>query len=95
MGRTTIAGKLEGSDSVAARGPKSIAPIKATPKKKGKQPEKCRNAGKLSRLPDMPSDVLYEVGHRTGYITHDGIPQLMHSAFTDILSRSPGGEPFI
>jgi hypothetical protein len=53
----------EGSGSIAVRGPKSRTSRKATSKKEGKQPVKRRRAGKLSKLPDMPLDILYEVSY--------------------------------
>jgi len=37
---------------------------KATLTQKGKQPKRRRNKGKLSKLLDMPLDVLYEVSYR-------------------------------
>ena len=45
------------------RGSKSRASKKVASKQKGKRPEKRRKAVKLSKLPDMPLDILYEVGH--------------------------------
>lgn len=63
----------EPSCSVVTRGSKSRTARKATVKEKGKQPEKRRNAGKLSRLPDMPLDVLYEVSYRPKFIADDGM----------------------
>ena len=62
----------EGSGSVTTQGSRSRDPRKATLKRKWKQPEKLRNAGKLSKLPDMPLDVLYEVSYRTIPATDDG-----------------------
>ena len=50
-----------GSGSVPARGPKSGASRRVASRQKGKQPEKRRNVGMLSKLPDMPLDILYEV----------------------------------
>jgi hypothetical protein len=61
------------SGSVTAQKPKSRASRKATSKQKGKQPEKRRNAGSLSELPDMPLDTLYEVNRRTISVTNDEI----------------------
>jgi len=81
----------DGPDSVVARGPKSRASTRTTSKQKGKQHQKRRNAGKLSRLPDMPLDILYEVSHRTKYIIYDGVPEPMDLMFADILPRSSGG----
>jgi len=69
-------------DPVTARRPKSRAPEQITQKQKGKRPEKRRNARKLSKLLDMPLDVLYEVSYRFTSVT-DG----MHAdASVDILS---------
>ena len=50
-----------GSGSVPARGPKSGASRRVASRQKGKQPEKRRNVGMLSKLPDMPLDIVYEV----------------------------------
>jgi hypothetical protein len=63
----------EGSGSVIARRTKSRASGKASSKQKGKQPEGRRNTGKLSKLPDMPLDVLYEVGYGINSATDDGV----------------------
>jgi hypothetical protein len=54
----------EGLGSVTRGGRESGASRIVTSKQKGKQPEKRRNAGKLSKLPGMPLDVLYEVSPR-------------------------------
>ena len=45
-------------------GPKSRALGNTTSKQKGGQPRKHRDAGKLSRLPDMPLDIMYDVSCR-------------------------------
>ena len=63
----------EGSGSVAVRGPKSRTSRKATPKQKGKQPGKRRRAGKLSKLPDMPLDILYEVSYGINSVDCDKV----------------------
>ena len=63
-----------GSSSVTAQRPGSRAPKKAVSKQKGKH----RIAGKLSKLPDMPLDILYEVRHRIYSVALDG---LNHDAF--------------
>ena len=55
----------------ARRSGKPRAPGKVTSKQKGKRREGRRNAGKLSKLPDMPLDILYEVSHRIIFITGD------------------------
>jgi len=67
-----------GSGSTTIQGPKSG---EATSKQKGKQPEKRRKAGKLSKLPDMPLDVLYEVSYGIKSIIHGGAPD--DNAFGD------------
>ena len=54
----------DGSGSVTAQGPKSGASRKVTSRQKGKQSEKRRDVGMLSKLPDMPLDILYEVSSR-------------------------------
>ena len=63
----------EDSRSVMTGGNKSRTSRTTTSKQKGKQPQKRRYAGKLSKLLDMPLDVLYEVSHRTDSFTEDGI----------------------
>ena len=62
-----------GSSSVAAQRLESRASKKAVSKQKGKQPEKRRIAGKLSKLPDMPLDILYEVRRRINPATLYGL----------------------
>jgi len=57
----------------APRGPKSRASGITTSKQKGKQPGKRRDAGKLSRLPDMPLDVMYDVSYRIVSVASGGI----------------------
>ena len=54
----------EGEGSVTKREARSKVSRKPTSKQKGKQTAKHREAGKLSKLPDMPLDVLYEVKDR-------------------------------
>jgi len=49
------------SSSITARGQKTTASRKVTSRGGGEQPEECRNVGELSRLPDIPLDILYEV----------------------------------
>jgi len=61
------------SRSVTTGGNKPRALRTTTLKQKGKQPQKRRYAGKLSKLLDMPLDVLYEVSHRTDSFTKDRI----------------------
>ena len=80
-----------GSCSVTKRGSKSKAPRKVASKWKGKQSEKHNNVGKLSKLPDMPLDILYEVSYRTSSETEECLLTTIHSAFTDVLSSSPKG----
>ena len=53
--------KREGPSSFKTPGPKSGASRKASSKRKGKRTKIYRNADRLSKLPDMPLDVLYEV----------------------------------
>ena len=57
-----------GSGSVTARGLKSGTWRKVASRQKEKQPEKRHN-GMLSKLPDMPLDVLYEVSFRIISVT--------------------------
>ena len=57
-------GPEEGSRSVATQGRKSQTLKTGTSKRKGKQPGKRGNAGKLSRLFNMPLDIMYDVSHR-------------------------------
>ena len=45
----------------------------AAPKENEKQPEGRRDAGKLSMLPDMPFDILYEVRHGNIFVADNGI----------------------
>ena len=45
----------------------------ATPKENEKQPEGRRGAGKLSMLPDMPFDILYEVSRGSIFVADNGI----------------------
>ena len=59
----------DGSGSVTAQGLKSGTWRKAASRQKEKQPEKRCNAGMLSKLPDMPLDVLYEVSFRIISVT--------------------------
>ena len=63
--------KEESGSSTTCQRPKTRAPRDLTSNEKEKQPERRRNAGKLSRLPDMPLDILYEVCHRTCSIALD------------------------
>jgi len=63
----------EGSGSIMTQESKSKASGKAVSKQKGKQPERRRGTGRLSKLPDMPLDVLYEVRRTLGPITNCGI----------------------
>lgn len=56
--------KWQAAPFPAPRGPKSRASESITSKQKGKQPGKRRDAGNLSRLPDMPLDVMYDVSYR-------------------------------
>ena len=66
--------ETKSSGSATSRGPKSRASRKAASKQKGKQPNKRRrNIGKLSKLPGMPLDVLYEVSHRIISDPDDGV----------------------
>ena len=58
----------EGSDPSMTRRP---TPREGTSKQKGKQRGGRRNTGKLSKLPDMPLDILYEVSYRTISVTDD------------------------
>ena len=51
----------ESSGLPKARRPKPRASGKGTSEQKGKQRGGRRNAGRLSKLPDMPLDILYEV----------------------------------
>lgn len=51
----------ESSGPLAARRPKPRLSGKGAPKQKGKQCGGRRYVGRLSRLPDMPLDILYEV----------------------------------
>jgi len=81
----------ERSRPVTKRGPKPKAPRKVASKWKGKQPEKRRNAGKLSKLPDMPLDILHEVSYRTNSVAEHGLLITIRSAFADILSCLPEG----
>lgn len=60
----------EHSRSVTA---KFKAPKKVASKQKGKQPKKNRNTAKLSKLPDMPLDILYDVSYRINSFVDDGI----------------------
>ena len=62
-------GPEEGSGPLAAQRPKPRASGKAASKQKGKR---C-NAAKLSKLPDMPLDVLYEVSYRIVFLTDDTV----------------------
>ena len=59
----------KGSGHSMAQKPRTSA--KATSKQKGKQRGGRRNVGKLSKLPDMPLDILYEVSHRIISVTDD------------------------
>lgn len=62
----------DSGSTTACQRPKPRAPTRdLTSNEKEKQPERRRNAGKLSRLPDMPLDILYEVCHRTDSIALD------------------------
>ena len=65
----------DGSGSITAQGPKSGASRKVTSRQKGKQSEKRRDVGMLSKLPDMPLDILYEASHRiiSGTDDHNGV----------------------
>ena len=63
----------ESTSSVTVREPKSRASRKAATKRKGKQPDKRRGEGDLSKLPDMPLDIMYEVSLRISPVTSDGI----------------------
>lgn len=54
----------EGEGSVTKREARSKVSRKPTSKQKGKETAKHREAGKLSKLPDIPLDVLYEVKDR-------------------------------
>ena len=84
-------GPKDASHSVATRGRKSTAPTTATLKRKGKQPGKRRNAGKLSKLPNMPLDILYDVSHKVDSFTDDRIDNHPFNGDADTLSRSPVG----
>ena len=57
-----------GLPSFPTRGPKPGASGKTTSKRKGKR----RDVGKLSRLPDMPLDIIYDVSYRIVSIANDG-----------------------
>ena len=81
----------ECSRPVTERGSKPRASKKVASKQKGKQPEKRRNAGKLSKLPDIPLDILYEVGRGSILSPRPVTCIMMHSVFVDILSCPPGG----
>ena len=59
--------------SVTARGPKLKASRKVASGRKGKRPEKRRGEGELSKLPDAPLDILYEVSPRINPVTDDGV----------------------
>jgi len=59
----------EGPNSPTVQGPKSTPSRQAAAKQKGKQPEKHRNTGKLSKLSGIPLDILYEVSYRTSSVT--------------------------
>ena len=63
----------KGSGHSMAQKPRTSA--KATSKQKGKQRGGRRNVGKLSKLPDMPLDILYEASHRiiSGTDDHNGV----------------------
>ena len=65
-------GPERGPSSVTTRGPKSRASRKATStQQKGKQPERCRNVGRLSKLPDMSLDILSDVSYRVTPVTDE------------------------
>jgi len=70
----------ERSGPASSRSPKSKPSIKPISKQKGKQPGGRRNVGKLSRLPIIPLDVLYEVIYGLIYVA-DGTPA---DVFADI-----------
>jgi len=80
-----------GSRPVTKIGPIPKVPRKAASEWKGKQPEKYRDAGKLSKLPDMPLDILYDVSYRTNATTEESLLTTIHPVFADILSCSPEG----
>jgi len=73
------------SGPATARSSKSRASITPISKQKGKQPEKRRYGGKLSRSPVVPLDVLYEVIY--GLILVAG--WMPADALVDILSVHP------
>lgn len=62
----------EATGSVMAHGHKPEALGKVASKRKGKQPKKHRDEGGLSKLPDMPLDILYEVRPGVNSVTDDG-----------------------
>jgi len=63
----------QGSAFITARGPKSRTSENATLKQKVKRSGKRRDAGKLSKLPDMPLDVLYDVSYIIVSIADDEV----------------------
>ena len=76
---------------LTAHEPKSRALKTSISKKSGNQSGECHNAGELSRLPDLPLDVLYEVRHGIISVTDNGVDRDDSLAFTDILPRLPDG----
>ena len=87
---------LEKRSSVSdiARAHKSRSEGKDISKQRGKQPGKLRNAGKLSKLPDMPIDIMYDVSYslmRFVSIASDGRCAMTHRTFSDILFCPPDG----
>lgn len=62
-----------GSAAFSARGPKFRVSGNTASKKKWKHPGTRRDAGRLSRLPDMPLDVMYDVSYRIASIAGGGV----------------------
>jgi len=76
--------EASGLSSGKTRGPKSGASGAAAPKENGKQPWRHNDVGELSKLLEMPLDVLYEVSPGIVSVADDGIK--IHFAFADIIS---------
>ena len=77
----------EGSGSVTAQGPKSGTSRKVASRRKGKQSEKGRNVGMLSKLPDMPLDILYEVSSRIISVTNGRISDDASGRYSLLFTR--------
>jgi len=80
----------EATGSVMPRRPKPKVSRKVASKGKGRQLEKRHDEGELSKLPDMPLDVLYQVSPRINSIPMTGC-LMISLAFADIRFRPPDG----